>query len=492
MIGWDHPDTAYYYEAFSRAHPRYRAANESLAWHAGIAPRDRVLDLGAGIGDTSEAILPWLSDAGRVIAFEPAEAMRRIGQARVRDPRVLWVDALPDGPFDRILCGAAIWQMLPLEATLQRLAGILAGGGALCFNIPSLYLGEPDDPGDGKDALLLALPSELGAAKTAAAAADPLPTPERISNALAECGLDVVTWRFRQSLTQHAYRDWLKIPVLNNQWFAGIEAAERARRIDSAFQNVDRDSWRWEAWSGWTAARAGHQPAKALAAHQPLRSSEDLPPSGFAIRAESDGYLYFRGLLDPSPVEALRSRVEELHQRLPVPPGAAHDHPSFLELQRAVALLPEWEALRRHPAILQTLEAMLGSPVDCECGDVCRVVPPGAPDTATPPHQDRFFLRQPARIWTVWIPLGDCPLRLGPLALLPGSNRNGIQPHVENRIPEAQSSGWWAVSSMRSGDVLMFDSQTIHRACPNLTHNQIRFSADFRYAGRMIQVQNGP
>src|SRR5262245_43528497 len=154
MIGWNHPDTAYYYEAFCAAHPRYRVANESLAWHADIAPAHRVLDVGAGIGDTSEAILPWLSDAGRVIAFEPAEAMRRIGQRRVRDPRVLWVDALPEGPFDRILCGAAIWQMLPLEATLRRLSNLLAYEGTFCFNIPSLYLGEPDDPGGGEDARL--------------------------------------------------------------------------------------------------------------------------------------------------------------------------------------------------------------------------------------------------------------------------------------------------------------------------------------------------
>ena len=483
MIGWNHPDTAHYYEAFCDAHPRYRAANESLAWHADIAHDHRVLDVGAGIGHTTEAILPWLSDAGRVIAFEPAEAMRRAGQTRVRDPRVLWVDALPEGPFDRILCGASIWQMLPLEDTLQQLANLLARDGALSFNIPSLYLGEPDDPGGGDDPHLFALPARLGATNCATRA-DPLPTPERISTILIQCGLHVTPWRFRQTLTQDAYRDWLKIPILTNQWFADLGAAERSRRIDSAFQNVERNSWRWEAWSGWTARRteAGHP--EAPSAHQPLTASENLPPSDFADRAESDGYLYFRGLLDPRPVEALRSRVEELHQRLPAPPGAAHDDPRFLELQRSVALLPEWDALRRHPAILDTLGSILGAAVDCQCGDVCRVVPPGAPTTATPPHQDGFFLRQPGRIWTVWIPLGDCPLRLGPLAVLPGSSRKGLQPHFENQIVDVQSSGWWAASSMRSGDVLMFGSLTVHRACPNLTRDTIRFSADFRYAGR--------
>jgi Phytanoyl-CoA dioxygenase (PhyH) len=208
----------------------------------------------------------------------------------------------------------------------------------------------------------------------------------------------------------------------------------------------------------------------------------DLPPSDLVARAGSDGYLYFRSLLSPQSVEALRSRVAELHQRDPVPPGAAHDDPRFLELQRAVALLPEWDALRGHPAILNTLRVFLGPSVGCLHGDVCRVVAPGAPHAATPPHQDLFFLQQQSRLWTVWIPLGDCPLPLGPLAVLPGSHRQGVQPHFENRVTEGQASGWWAASSMRVGDVLMFDGRTIHRACPNLTRGTTRFSADFRYA----------
>ncbi|MBE0656207.1 MAG: phytanoyl-CoA dioxygenase family protein [Bryobacteraceae bacterium] len=485
MIGWDHPDTASNYDAFCAAHPRYRGANESLAWHAGLAPHHHVLDLGAGIGGTSEAALQWLSDAGRVVAFEPAEAMRNVGRRRVSDPRVRWVDACPEGPFDRILCGAAIWQMLPIEHTIRELASRLSAGGALCFNIPSSYLGEPDSPGGGSDANLHGLPALLGAASNAIGA-DPLPAPSAISDLLRECGLQVERWRFRQPLTQQEYRDWLKIPVLTNHWFGPLDAAERARRIDLAFRGVDRDSWRWEAWSGWTAWRPPAPPSYSLPSHQPLTESQltsgDLSRSGLAARAETDGYLYFRGLLEPDQLEPLKSRVAELHRRQPVPPGAAYDDPRFLDLQRAVALLPEWDALRRHPAILEALHRPLGQDIRAECGDVCRVVAPRAPGSATPPHQDQFFVRQASRIWTVWIPLDDCPLRLGPLVVLPGSHRQGIQPHIENRVADANTSGWWAASSMSCGDVLMFDGCAVHRACPNLTCETVRFSADFRYS----------
>jgi ectoine hydroxylase-related dioxygenase (phytanoyl-CoA dioxygenase family) len=35
---------------------------------------------------------------------------------------------------------------------------------------------------------------------------------------------------------------------------------------------------------------------------------------------------------------------------------------------------------------------------------------------------------------------------------------------------------------MFSGDVLMFEGHLVHRACPNLTRDAVRFSVDFRYS----------
>jgi ubiquinone/menaquinone biosynthesis C-methylase UbiE len=104
------------------------------------APVQRVLDVGAGTGRTAEAALGVLGPGTRVICVEPSPAMRRAGKARLKDSRVRWQPALPArrGSFDRILCGAAIWQMTPLAETLARFAALLREGGALCFNIPGL------------------------------------------------------------------------------------------------------------------------------------------------------------------------------------------------------------------------------------------------------------------------------------------------------------------------------------------------------------------
>ena len=262
MSGWDDQATPAYYEAFCRSHSRYTRANAELISHARIEPSSRVLDLGAGTGRTAEAALERLGEHGRVVSVEPSAAMRAEGMRRVTDCRVAWLAALPEaeGTFDRILCGAAIWQLNPIPDTLQVLGDLLRPGGALCFNIPALYLMEPDEPGGGGDPLLLSLPallwascgsgSDNGAMESRPAA--PLDQ-DSVSNWLRAAGLRARSWTSRARLTQVEYAAWLKIPVLTGRMLSGLTPEERARRIDAALEQVDRSSWKWERWRGWTA-----------------------------------------------------------------------------------------------------------------------------------------------------------------------------------------------------------------------------------------------
>ena len=66
-------------------------------------------------------------------------------------------------------------------------------------------------------------------------------------------GLRAHAWTFRLRLTQEAYAAWLKIPVVAGHLLADLAPGERARRIDAALGSVDRESWKWERWQGWTA-----------------------------------------------------------------------------------------------------------------------------------------------------------------------------------------------------------------------------------------------
>lgn len=261
MIGWDHPATAARYERYYRRHPRYRRANEALVHEAALAPGLRVLDVGAGTGRTAAAALPALGRNGSIVCVEPAAAMRALGMRRLTDPRVTWRAELPAEAesFDRIVCGAAIWQMTPLEHSIRRFAGLLRAGGALCFDIPALYLGEPDDPGGGRDPLLLDLSLRLAACLDT----PPVPATESsdvwrydaadVVTMLRAAGLESQPWAFRVRITQVAWARWLTIPVLTDRLFPDVAPDDRDRRIAAALAAVDHRSFKWERWRGWTA-----------------------------------------------------------------------------------------------------------------------------------------------------------------------------------------------------------------------------------------------
>jgi hypothetical protein len=130
----------------------------------------------------------------------------------------------------------------------------------LCFNIPAAYLLEADEPGGGGDPSLLSLPARLAELRSGAHAEVlpelPVHTPLStggIGEWLDVAGLRADSWCFRVRITQDAYAEWLKIPVLTDQLLGGLSPQERARQIDSALRTVDRSSWRWERWRGWTA-----------------------------------------------------------------------------------------------------------------------------------------------------------------------------------------------------------------------------------------------
>ncbi|MCC6850403.1 MAG: methyltransferase domain-containing protein [Deltaproteobacteria bacterium] len=253
---WDDAETARAYQAFTARHDRYRTANAALVRAARIAPSHRVLDVGAGIGGTAAAALARLGGSGRVVCVEPSAAMRRLGRAEVADPRVVWRARVPrPAPaFDRVLCGASIWLMGALDATIARLAARLAPGGALAFDVPAAYVGVPDTP---RVDPLGAIAAWLAGARMLAPAPLPpavaLPDPAGVERLLAAAGLRARRWSMRARLTQAAYRDWLAIPVVSAGMLGGVDAAERARRLDAALAHVDAAAWRRETWIGWTA-----------------------------------------------------------------------------------------------------------------------------------------------------------------------------------------------------------------------------------------------
>jgi SAM-dependent methyltransferase len=215
-----------------------------------------VLDVGAGIGGTTAAALAHLAADARVLCVEPSAAMRAAGRRRLDGPRVRWTAALPTPPttFARVLCGASVWLLGALDEVVPRLAALVAPGGALAFDVPAAYVGVPERGADPLTAIPAWLVRHGHATRARETPKTPaLPDVRTLEALLAAAGLRAERWRVRVRLTQAAYRDWLKIPVVSEGMLAGRTAAARARLLDAAGAATDAGAWRWETWLGWTA-----------------------------------------------------------------------------------------------------------------------------------------------------------------------------------------------------------------------------------------------
>ena len=234
----------------------------------------------------------------------------------------------------------------------------------------------------------------------------------------------------------------------------------------------------------------------------PFRSIADPhePPEELRARAERHGYLFCPGLVSSRLVYELRDAVLALARDLkwlnpdePWQSGrslpgialGAYDDPRWVAFLRVMLFHPSFVAMRVEPQLLAVLGAVFGGSPESDAGDLLRVVSADRSEHTTVAHQDRFYLAGTSDRWTVWIPLGDCPLALGPLALQPGSHAQGIQPHQGptnwQKAVDMPSGTVWAAQDLAAGDAIIFHWLTVHRALPNQVSGTLRLSATYRY-----------
>jgi ectoine hydroxylase-related dioxygenase (phytanoyl-CoA dioxygenase family) len=243
---------------------------------------------------------------------------------------------------------------------------------------------------------------------------------------------------------------------------------------------------------------------------EPFAESNEMLGDAAALRrrAQMDGYLFFRNLVDQHAVREVRRefvRIVHRHGWLDEgadpddcitsqPPrieGMAEFWPVFTDFQR----LECFHALAHTPAILDMLESVLGEPVLVHPRNIGRIIFPTTPPT--PPHQDYVHIQGTPDVWTAWIPLGDVSREMSGLAVLPGTHREGVYP--VRRMPGAGGVGvdtdglgaTWVASDFRIGDALFFHSHTVHKGLPHTAGNRIRLSVDYRYQGVSKPITEG-
>ena len=237
----------------------------------------------------------------------------------------------------------------------------------------------------------------------------------------------------------------------------------------------------------------------------------DLAPRSFREELDLRGYALIRGVLPYPDIKNVLGEITKIlsdagwllpgHdplERIANNTAACGDpDPSFKRTYREVFDLESFHALPHHPALKSVMNMLVGEEVLVHPKPIGRLIFPNCDSLTVHAHQDYRFMRGDPECFTVWIPLHDCPIDLGPLQILEGSNRLGVIDHEDKNlhVPEisaaALAEGDWASGQINAGDVLIFHSLTVHAASPNRSR-QLRISVDCRFQnyGRAIHPGN--
>jgi len=237
-----------------------------------------------------------------------------------------------------------------------------------------------------------------------------------------------------------------------------------------------------------------------------------------ADRLATDGYLLLRGLLPAPAVLEVRAEVTRALAEVGwLAPGTdpvdAIPGPGFQPEQaaitdeyftgyEAVQRLQAFHELAHDPALVTLAAALLGEDparVLVHPRKIFRASPPGDA-LRTPAHQDHRLIQGTVDVLTMWIPLGDCPVELGGLAVLTGSPAGGLRPIrpapgvggvvIDGDLDALERDPNWRHVPMAAGDVLLFHALTVHGARPNRS-DRLRLSVDFRYQRASDPVAEG-
>jgi hypothetical protein len=216
------------------------------------------------------------------------------------------------------------------------------------------------------------------------------------------------------------------------------------------------------------------------------------------IRAR--GYVLVRGLLPQSDIRQVLGEITQiiseagwlmpghdpLERTANVGAACGDPNPGFKRTYQEVFNLAAFHALPHHPALQRVMKMLVGNRLLIHPKPIGRLIFPNCEKLTVHAHQDYRFMQGDPECFTVWIPLHDCPVEVGPLQIMEGSHRSGFLTHEEDNlhVPEipadATAGGEWAGGPIYTGDVLIFHSLTVHAASPNLS-KQMRISLDCRF-----------
>ena len=231
-------------------------------------------------------------------------------------------------------------------------------------------------------------------------------------------------------------------------------------------------------------AGSGEQPAPF---HEVRIDRDD--PDGIRRSFEENGYLFFKGALNPETVLRARSDIAGvLQQQGYMQKGSAEPRATLgasaveVDFGPLYRLASPWE-LMASPELQEAVDISFGEKVRVGRSIGFRYSMPTDAPYLTPPHQDHFYIRETDEFRMIWVPLMDMEIANGGLAIAAGSHQHGLQEHVEfdgvysyffkgrtqKGVRPEDIHGGWTSSRFEVGDLLMFHSCAVHRSLPNVS-----------------------
>ena len=242
-----------------------------------------------------------------------------------------------------------------------------------------------------------------------------------------------------------------------------------------------------------------------------FRVSNDALNAPFELRRRiaEDGYVFIRGLHDADRLWGLRlEMLEVIRDGGWIRPGTelndgvadvsrrcTEGDLEYVDVYHDLYRLESFHRAGHWPEVISILKALADGDVLPHPNKIARIWFPQYVDHTTPAHQDFVHFQGSYETYTCWSPVGDCPVELGGLAIIPGSHKSNVvfDHHFSLgagslAVDVDQQSGTWHTTDYEIGDALIFHSLTIHQALPNTTGDRLRISLDNRYQNRSLPI----
>lgn len=226
-------------------------------------------------------------------------------------------------------------------------------------------------------------------------------------------------------------------------------------------------------------------------------NARSLVSAALREQMSGHGYVLVRGLLNTDDLSSLLNKItktlrdagwiqrdgQPIRRVAHAGAACADGDSDYKPIRDKVFGLQLLHAFLHHSSLTRLMKMLVGEHLLIHPRPEIRLVFPNYDRGVIHAHQDHTAVAGDEESFTAWIVLHDCPVVEGPLRVLDGSHRFGLQPTIAETgyIPRSEERGdGWVGGDIGAGDVLLFHSLTVHEAIPNRS-DQIRISVDFRF-----------